>query len=84
MNKCLITNELIKIAKLITGFGIKVDVLDETGDRRLGITSLSLEEVRHFTSTKSFPAKLALDSETISRLGIDDDTHIRIVKASKT
>jgi len=42
----------------------------------LGVVRLSEEEVRHFSSTGSVPARVTLDDYQIASLGIHEDDYI--------
>ena len=52
-------------------------ILNENYDL-LGTVQLSEEEVEHFTSTGSVPARVALCDSQIDALGIDCDDHIYV------
>lgn len=44
----------------------------------IGKAEFSREELDHFTSTGSAPAKVCLSAEDIARLGIDEDDYVYI------
>lgn len=46
--------------------------------QNIGAVVLTEEEINHFTNTGSVPASLALDSNQIASLGIEDETEIYI------
>jgi hypothetical protein len=57
-------------------------VWDEIYDEELGRVTLRQEEINHFASCGSVPAKIALSPEMIAGLGIADDDYVYIREAT--